>query len=74
MVQLTQTLYYTCIACITIDSVKRIEKKLSTGLFRRMQIKNEIDKNDQFIKAALKSESESQVESGIKLKLKSDIE
>ena len=67
-------MYYTCIACITIDSVKRIEKKLSTGLFRRMQIKNEIDKNDQFIKAALKSESESQVESGIKLKLKSDTE
>ena len=67
-------MYYTCIACITIDSVKRIEKKLSAGLFRRMQIKNEIDKNDQFIKAALKSESESQVESDIKLKLKSDIE
>ena len=67
-------MYYTCIACITIDSVKRIEKKLSAGLFRRMQIKNEIDKNDQFIKAALKSESESQVESGIKLKLKSDTE
>ena len=67
-------MYYTCIACITIDSVMRIEKKLSAGLFRRMQIKNEIDKNDQFIKAALKSESESQVESGIKLKLKSDTE
>ena len=29
----------------------RIEKKLSAGLFRRMQIKNEIDKNDQIDKS-----------------------
>ena len=31
--------YYTCIACITIDSVIRMnKKKLSTSLFRRVQI------------------------------------
>ena len=34
-------------ACINIDSVMRMEKKLSIGLFRRMQIQNEKDKNDQ---------------------------
>ena len=39
--------HYTCITPITIDSVIRIEKKLSGGLFRRMQIQNEKDKNDQ---------------------------
>ena len=40
--------HYTCIACITIDSVIRMEKKeLSSGLFRRMQIQNEKDKDVQ---------------------------
>ena len=39
---------YTCIACITVDSVMRMEKKkeLSTGLFKRLQIQNKEDKND----------------------------
>ena len=37
---------YTCIACITVDSVMRMEKKeLSAGLFRRMQIQTEEDKD-----------------------------
>ena len=32
-------MHYTCIACITIDSVIRIDKKKpSTGLFRRVQM------------------------------------
>ena len=40
--------HYTCIGCVTIDSVMRIEKKkLSAGLFRRMQVQNEKDKNHQ---------------------------
>ena len=34
-----ENVHYACIACITIDSVMRMEKKeLSTSLFRRMQI------------------------------------
>ena len=42
-----ESMHYTCIACITIDSVMRMEKeKLSTGLFRRMQTQNEKDKDD----------------------------
>ena len=32
-----ENMHYTCIACITIDSVMRMEK-LSTSLFRRVQI------------------------------------
>ena len=39
-------MHYTCIACIIIDSVMKMEK-LSTGLFRRMQIQNEKNKDDQ---------------------------
>ena len=31
-----ESMHYTCIACVTIDSVMRMEKKLSAGLFRRM--------------------------------------
>ena len=34
-------MHNTCIACITTDSVMRMEKKeLSTGLFRRIQMQN----------------------------------
>ena len=41
-----ENVHYACIACITIDSVMRMEKKeLSTSLFRRMQIQNKEDKD-----------------------------
>ena len=33
-----QNMHYTCIACITVDSVMKMEKKLSASLFRRVQI------------------------------------
>ena len=34
-----ENMHYTCIACITIDSVLKIDKKKSSaGAFRRMQI------------------------------------
>ena len=34
-----ENMYYTCIACITIDSVMRMDKKKSSAdLFRGMQI------------------------------------
>ena len=33
-----KNMHYTCIACITIDSVMRMDKKPSTSLFRGMQI------------------------------------
>ena len=43
-----ESMHYICIACITVDSVMRMEKKkLSAGLFRRIRIQNEKDKDDQ---------------------------
>ena len=39
--------HYTCVACITIDSVMKMEKKIFAGLFRRMQIRNKKDTDDQ---------------------------
>ena len=42
-----ENVHYTWIAGITIDSVLRMEKKeLSTGLFRRVQIQSEENKDD----------------------------
>ena len=32
-----ENMHYTCIACVTIDSVMKMEKKLSTSLFRRVK-------------------------------------
>ena len=40
-----RNVYHTCIACITIDSVMKMEKKLSRSLFRRMQIQNKENKD-----------------------------
>ena len=41
-----ENMHYTCIACITIDSVTIIDKKKSSaGLFRGMQIQNKENKN-----------------------------
>ena len=41
-----ENMHYACIACITIGSVMRMEKKeLSTSLFRRMQIQNKENKD-----------------------------
>ena len=33
-----ENMHYTCIACIIIDSVMKMDKKISTGLFRRVKI------------------------------------
>ena len=33
-----ENMHYTCIASITVDSVKKMEKKLYASLFRRVQI------------------------------------
>ena len=42
-----ESMHYTCIACITIDSVMRMEKKeLSTSLFRRVQIQSKENRDD----------------------------
>ena len=46
-----ENVHYNCIACITVDSVMRMEKKtLSTSAFRKMQIQNEENKDVQINK------------------------
>ena len=62
--------HYSCIACITIDSVMRMEKKNYPQVYQRMK-KTKLIK---FIEAELESESEPQLESDIELELKSDTE
>ena len=54
-------MHYTCIACITIDSVMRMEKKNSTQVYLE-ECKYRIKKIQitRFINAELKSESESE--------------
>ena len=43
----TENLHHTCIACIAIDFVMKIEKKLSASLFRRVQIQIKENTDDQ---------------------------
>ena len=46
-----EKVHYTCIACITNDSVIKMKKKeLFTSLFRRMQIQNEENKDAKIYK------------------------
>ena len=65
----------TCIACITIDSDMRMEKKNYPQVYLE-ECKYKIKKTNMtnFIKAKLESESESELESDIELKLKSELE
>ena len=71
-----ENVHYTCMACITIDSVMKMEEKeLSTSLFRRMQIQNKKTKMHKFINTELKSESKSEWEPDNELlKSKSELE
>ena len=40
-----KNMYYPCIACITIDSVIKINKNNYPSLFRRMQVQNKENTN-----------------------------
>ena len=65
--------HYTCIACITIDSV------IDSGTIHTLNLeewKYKIKKATMtnFIKAELESESESELESDFELELKSELE
>ena len=70
-----ETMHYTSIACITIDSVMRMEKKkyLQVYLEECKQRMKKI-KMTKFIETELESESESELEFGIESVLKSDTE
>ena len=73
MVQLKQTLqakkipkendHYTCIACMTIDPVMRMEKKNYTQVFlEESKYRMKKTKMTKFIETELESESESEIE------------
>ena len=60
--------HYTCIACITIDSVMRMEKKNYPQVYlEECKYKIKKTKTTNFIKAELESESESELGSDIEL-------
>ena len=65
--------HYTCIACVTIDSVMRMEKKNYPQVYlEECKYRMKKTKMTKFIEAELESESES--ESDIELELKSELE
>ena len=65
--------HFACIACITIDSVMRMEKKNHPHFYlEEYRIKKA--KMIKFIEAELESESESEIESDIELEMKSELE
>ena len=69
--------HYTCIACITIDSVMRMEKKNYPQVYsEECKYKTKKTKMTKFIEAEVEPEpeSESELESDIELELKSDTE
>ena len=64
---------YTCIACITIDSVMRMDKKNYPQVYlKECKYRMKKTKMPKFIEAEIESESE--LESDIELQLKSDTE
>ena len=67
--------HYTCIACITIDFVMRMEKKNYLQVyFEEYKYNKKKTKMNKFIEAELKSESEPELECDNKLELKSNTE
>ena len=70
-----KNVHYTCITCITIDSVMRMEKKFYPQVYlEECKYKMKKTKVTKFIEAELEWESGSELESGTKLeaKLESD--
>ena len=68
-----EDMHYTCIACITIDSVMRMEKKNYPQVYlEECKYKMKKTKMTKFINTELESESES--ESDIELELRSELE
>ena len=67
-------MHYTCIACITIDSVMRMEKKNYPQVYLQYKYKSKKIKITKFINTELESESGSELESDTELELKSELE
>ena len=69
------SIHYNCIACISIDSVMRMEKKNYPQVYLE-ECKHKMKKRKitKFIEAELELQSESELESDIELGLKSELE
>ena len=68
-----ESMHYTCIACITIDSVMRMEKKNYPQVYlEECKYKMKKTKMAKFIKAELESESEPELESELESKSESE--
>ena len=68
-------MHYTCIACIIIDSVMKMEKKNYAQVsLEECKYRTKKTKMTKFIEAELELESESESESDIELELKSELE
>ena len=63
-------MYYTCIACINIDSVVRMEKNYLQVYLEECKYKMKKTKMTKFINTQLDSDSESDLESDIESELK----
>ena len=71
----TENEHYTCIACITIDSVMKMERKNYLHVYlEECKCRMKKTKITNFIKIVLDSESESELESDIELELTSELE
>ena len=71
---LKENAHYTCIACITIDSVMRRKKNYPQLYLEECKYRKKKKKMSKFIEAELKWGSESELESDIELELKPDTE
>ena len=74
-----ESIHYTCIACITIDSVMRVEKKNYPQVYlEECKYRMKKTKMIKFIKVELESEpeseSESELESDNEVEFKSELE
>ena len=70
-----KSMHYTCIDCITIDSVMRMEKNNYLHVYlEECKYRMKKTKITTLIEGELESESESELESEIELELKSELE
>ena len=70
-----EKVHYTCIACITIDSVMRLDKKNHPQVYlEECKYRMKKTKMSRFINTKLKSDSDSELESDLEAESKSDTE
>ena len=68
-------MHYTCIACITIDSVTRMDKKIICKFIQKnANTKQKKIQIFRFINAKLESDSDSESKSDTELKSESEVE